>query len=182
MHRPELQSLVEYWKIIRDETLKIEKTFHDVSRPKCDFDDLSPETVSKLVETEGWTFIEGTDAKWWNFPLYAWGKPTKPAKKLAPQTIRILKKIGGVEHAGFSVLLPRGIITPHHDAPVCDSPIGQLTYHLGLACPDHCYLIQNDVAHKECDGKLFSFTCNATHSAVNLSDKTRVILFATFTK
>lgn len=159
----------------------IQNMFPNIRRPKSDYDLLDKQIFRNVVECEGWSVIDGTDDKWWNFPLFVYGEPTLPALKLAPQTIEILQKIGGVYFCGFSILLPEGFISPHIDEPTCKDEIGRWTYHLGLDCPDHCYLIQGTTAHKEENGKLFKFICNETHSAVNMSNKTRGIMYITFT-
>jgi hypothetical protein len=183
MYRPELQLFTDNWEIIRDEMQTIKNIYPNVRRPKADYDDLDPSVYNSVIQCEGWSVIEDTEDKWWNFPLFTYGKPTEPALKLAPKTVEVLKSIGGVNFSGFSVLLPFGMITPHYDEPATTSdPHGFITYHLGLDCPEHCYLIQEDKAILEENGKLINFICNKTHSAVNLSNKTRVILYTTFTR
>ncbi|BAT22685.1 hypothetical protein [Yellowstone lake phycodnavirus 3] len=183
MHRPELQLLIDNWEIIRDEMKSIKAVYPDVRRPKADYDDLDRAVYSRMIECEGWSVIEDTDDKWWNFPLFTYSGPTRPARKLTPRTVEILEKIQGVYFSGFSILLSNGVIAPHSDDPANkDDPAGYLTYHLGLDCPPHCCLIQGERAFIEEDGKLFNFPCDQTHSAINMSDKTRVILYITFTK
>lgn len=183
MHRPELQLLVDNWQVIRDEMHTIKSVHPDVRRPKSDYDDLDKSIYKRMIECEGWSVIEDTDDKWWNFPLFTYKDPTRPARKLAPKTVDILEKVGCVYFCGFSILLPGGVIAPHYDEPATKhNPAGYKTYHLGLDCPDHCHLIQGGRAILEQNGKLFEFTCNETHSAINMSDKTRVILYITFTR
>lgn len=183
MHRPELQLLIDNWEVIRDEMRSIKAVYPDVRRPKADYDDLDPAVYKRMIECEGWSVIDGTDDKWWNFPLVTYSKPTWPAKKLTPKTTEILEKVGGIYFSGFSILLPGGVITPHCDEPATkDNPAGYLTYHLGLDCPRFCYLIQGDRAIMEEDGKLFNFKCDQIHSAISMADKVRVILYLTFTQ
>lgn len=182
MHRPELAEFLKVWKTIRNEMLKINSKDESVSRPKCDYDELDPEVIQKMLECEAWSYIQDTDKKWWNFPLFTWGEPTGPALKLAPRTVEILKKIGGIHFAGFSLLEPDGVISPHFDDVACPGSIGELTYHLGLVCPTGCYFLQEGRIIEEDDGKLFNFICHKKHAAINLSAKRRVILYMTFTK
>jgi aspartyl/asparaginyl beta-hydroxylase (cupin superfamily) len=176
-----ISKLSKHWEVLANEMKSIREVFPNVRRPKVGaWSDLDPILYQNIVKSEGWFVVDETDDKWWNFPLFVYGKPTRPALKLAPQTVKILQKIGGVYFCGFSILLPEGFITPHWDEPSCKDDIGRWTYHLGLDCPDHCYLIQGDTAYKEENGKLFRFICNQTHSAVNMSAERRGILYATF--
>ena len=183
MHRPELQSIPDGWETMRDEMKSIKAVYTDIRRYKtADYDDLNKHLYDAVVACEGWSGVFDMDDKWWNFPLFTYGEPTKPARKLAPKTIEILEKVGGVSFAAFSLLLPMGILVPHWDKPASDLPAGSLTYHLGLDCPEFCYLIQGDKAISEQNGKFFNFTCSEIHSAVNLSDQVRVIMYMTFTQ
>lgn len=172
--------LTKNWQVFAHEMKSIRGVFPNVSRPKSDYELLDKKIFNNVIECEGWSLIEETDAKWWNFPLFVYGKPTRPALKLTAKTVEILHKIGGVYFCGFSILLPGGIISPHKDAPLCSEDVCRWTYHLGLDCPDHCYLFQGDVAYKEENGKLFKFIGNLNHSAVNMSGERRGILYATF--
>lgn len=182
-HRPELQLLPDNWEIIRDEMKSIKAVFPEVRRFRtADYDDLHRHLYDAVVTCEGWSGVYDMDDKWLNFPLFTYGAPTKPAQKLAPKTIELLEKVGGVSFAAFSLLMPQGILVPHLDKPASEDPAGSRTYHLGLDCPEYCYLIQGDKAISEENGKFFSFTCNETHSAVNLSEQIRVIMYMTFTK
>ena len=182
MHRPELNSLVKNWKPISEEMSKIQTICHDVSRPKAaDYDTIPRDVYEKVIQSEGWTGIDDTEKNWWNFPLFTYGEPTPAALKIAPYTVSLLKEIGHVHFAGFSLLLSGGVLSGHTDKPAGKGKAGELTYHLGLSCPDDCYLIQGEKAHKEEDGKLFSFKCTKRHLAINLSGSTRVILYVTFT-
>ena len=182
MHRPELKLFVENWKNICQEMSEIETVCDDVYRPKAsDYDTIPRDVLEKVINSEGWTGIEDTNDLWWNFPLFTYGNPTPAALKITPYTVGVLKEIGHVYFAGFSLLLPGGFLTPHTDKPACEDKVGELTYHLGLDCPEDCYLIQGEKAYKEQNGKLFSFKCTKRHLAVNLSDSNRVILYVTFT-
>jgi hypothetical protein len=183
MHRPELQKLVDNCKKISEEMASIQQICRDVSRPKtADWDTLDRDLYKKIIAADGWHCVDGTEETWWNFPVITYGECTPAAAKLAPYTADLLIEIGGVHFAGFSLLLSGGFLTPHTDKPACKKPVGKLTYHLGLSCPDDCYLIQGEKAHKEEDGKLFSFKCDKRHLAVNLSGSTRVVMYITFTK
>ena len=180
-HRPELKILQENWKTMREEAAAITEFFPDVTRPKGPLDAHPPELIIRMLECEGWSKIEDTDGKWWNFPLIAFKYSTDAARKKAPKTVELLEKVGGSLFCGFSMLLPNGIIAPHTDPVLCEEgPIAARTYHLGLDCPEHCYLIHGQRVYEEKDGKLIVFDKTQKHSAVNMSDRPRVILYATF--
>jgi aspartyl/asparaginyl beta-hydroxylase (cupin superfamily) len=180
MHKPTLQLLIDNWEILKDEALAINESYPEVGRPKAALARLDPVIYSNVVTCKGWSVIQDTRELWWNFPLIAWGEPTEAALQMAPESVKLLQKVGGGHFCGFSVLLPGGIIAPHHDLPACDEPHGSLTYHMGLVCPPHNYLIQEGIAHEEKDGKLLIFTGPKTHSAINMSNERRIILYAVF--
>ena len=183
MHRPELQLLPDNWILISDEMKSIKEVHPTIKRYRtADYNELHKDLYEAVIAYEGWSGVFDSDDKWWNFPLFTFGEPTKPACKMTPKTVELLTKVGGVSFAAFSLLSPLGIVTPHVDIPASDLPAGNLTYHLGLNCPEHCYIIQGDKATSEENGKFFSFPCNETHSAVNLSDKIRIIMYVTFLK
>ena len=169
--------LREHWEIMRDEALNIKNFFPNVSRPKGPLDSHSYEKVLKMLQCKGWSMIEDTDNKWWNFPLVINGQSSDVAKELTPRTIKILENFE-ILFCGFSLLLPRGIITPHQDSGLTV----QKTYHLGLQCPKHSYLIHNGILYEEENGKLLRFDATIEHSAVNMSDEPRIILYLLFKK
>jgi hypothetical protein len=87
--------LTNNWEVMALEMKSIRNIFPDIRRPKSDYDLLDKQIFKNVVECEGWSVIEDTNDKWWNFPLFVYGNPTKPALKLAPRTVEILKKLGG---------------------------------------------------------------------------------------
>jgi aspartyl/asparaginyl beta-hydroxylase (cupin superfamily) len=168
------------WETIWKEAKKIEKFYPHVVRPRKPFNENSPELINNILKCRGWTRVESVENKWWNFPLIVKGKPTQVGKELAPLTLGILKKIDGLFNCGFSLLLPKGFIEPHVDPKKDGDSSTDKTWHLGLRCPPHCYLIQGENAYEEEDGKFLEFNATKTHSAVNMSDEPRVILYITF--
>lgn len=175
-----MDNLVRNWQVVRAEINNVKMFQHETGRPKADWVDLDPAVYDTIVNCDGWSYIEDTDKKWWNFPILVDGEPTEPALKCAPRTIELLKGLHDAYICGFSLLLGRGVITPHVDNPNSDGPNGSVTCHLGLVCPDWNYLIQHDHLLKEEDGKLVSFNHTQPHSAVNLSDAPRIILYMSF--
>jgi aspartyl/asparaginyl beta-hydroxylase (cupin superfamily) len=175
-----MDNLIRNWQVVRAEIKNVRAFQHETGRPKADWVDLDPDVYNTIVNCDGWSYIEDTDKKWWNFPIIVDGKPTERAIDYTPQTIELLKDVPGVYICGYSLLFGRGIITPHVDNPNSHDPNGSLTCHLGLVCPDWNYLIQHDRLLKEEDGKLVSFNHTHPHSAVNLSESPRVVLYMSF--
>lgn len=156
------------------------KTISTFVRPKvASWDDLSVEQLHRLTTTEGWVTVEGTHGKWLNFPLIAGGKATPAALKLCPKSAELSLQSGFL-YGGFSTLLPGGIITPHTDEPASNTDTGKMTHHLGLCVPSGCYFIYKNNAHEEVNGQMFCFDCTNTHSAVNMSEEPRTILYFAF--
>jgi hypothetical protein len=185
MHRKELQLLVDNWETIKEEMTQITNFHNDVMRPFTGaWGDLPIDIFDSIVDADGWSGVENSEKKWWNFPLFIYDGPTENALKMTPKTVDIIRRVGGVHFCGFSLLFGKAIIPPHFDSPAClDNPIGEITYHLGLICPEEtCFLIHGKKATLEADGKLISFNCTKTHSAVNMSDSVRVVLYLTFKK
>jgi aspartyl/asparaginyl beta-hydroxylase (cupin superfamily) len=170
------------WETMWNEAKKIQLFYPDVVRPRRPLLDNSQELFNKVFKCKGWTRVESVENKWWNFGLILNGIPTQVGIELAPKTIEIVTKLKGVYNCGFSLLFPKGFIEPHIDPKKEDSLCSGKTYHLGLRCPPHCYLIQNGKAIEHKDGELFDFDSTVTHSAVNMSDEPRVILWLTFSQ
>lgn len=96
------------------------------------------------------------------------------AAKLCPKTCAVLDSIPAIRSALFTVLPPGARIGRHHD-PLASS----LRYHLGLLTPNSakCALTLDGVEHPWLDGEELLFDQSYLHSAVNQTDKLRLILF-----
>ena len=96
------------------------------------------------------------------------------AAKLCPKTCAVLDSIPAIRSALFTVLPPGAQIGRHHD-PLASS----LRYHLGLLTPNSakCALTLDEVEHPWLDGEELLFDQSYLHSAVNQTDKLRLILF-----
>jgi len=117
----------------------------------------------------GWT----DDPGWLNFGLIYNRQPTPFAQEKCPQTMEYLLNIhGDIVVAGFSWLKPMCSIPPHVD----QNP-DQITRHLGLIVPEGCYIFCNGEALKEENGKMIKFDSNKLHSAINVSNEDRIILY-----
>jgi len=115
-HRPELQLLPDNWIIISDEMKSIKDVHPTIKRYRtADYNELHRDIYDEVIAFEGWSGVFDSDDKWWNFPLFTFGEPTKPACKMTPKTVDILTRAGGVSFAAFSLLSPLGIVTPHVD-------------------------------------------------------------------
>jgi|JYMV01.1.fsa_nt_gi beta-hydroxylase len=88
-----------------------------------------------------------------------------------PRTTEIVKSIPGVYIAGFSVLKAGGIIKPHKGYTT-----GVWRSHLGLMCPDKCWIKVGGVEHRWKKGAVAVFDDTNTHEAVNESNEDRVVL------
>jgi len=177
-----MEILVSNWQLIREEVQNV-KVFHDICRPKAAWSELAeldPEVYSEIINCDGWSYIDGTNKKWWNFPILIDGKPTKSSMKHTPNTIELLSHLPDAYIYGYSLLLGQGIISPHSDDPNSTGPNGSITCHLGLMCPPWNYLVQDNQLFSEEDGKIVSFNHTLPHAAVNLSFFPRVILYMSF--
>lgn len=119
---------------------------------------------------------ESKNNTWLNYGLILNKKPIIKNLKKCPHTYKILKKIisNGIKiHvAGFSWLKPNSYIPEHIDNNIYK------VYHLGLIVPNKkCYIKSNNkkIFHKE--GSIITFNDNILHSAINKSNKNRIILY-----
>lgn len=112
---------------------------------------------------------------WRRYPI-KWYSPACRASAAAecPRTCAILDQIPTIRSAMFVVLPPGGRIGRHHD-PLATS----LRYHIGLVTPnsDRCALTLDGQQHPWYDGRELLFDQTFLHSAVNETDRPRVILF-----
>lgn len=112
---------------------------------------------------------------WRQYPI-KWYNPTcrQSAVSACPRTCSVLERIPAIRSAMFVVLPAGGRIGRHHD-PLATS----LRYHIGLVTPnsEKCALMLDGQAHAWRDGKELLFDQTFLHSALNATDKPRVILF-----
>lgn len=116
--------------------------------------------------------------KWLNYGLIYDGKNLPLAEKRQPYTIELLHSFNDkVFMAGYSLLKAGGKIEKHRDE---EKNSKRNVWHIGLDVPEDCYLIVNDEKHKEENRKVIMFDDSRVHSAENLSDKDRLILYIKF--
>jgi beta-hydroxylase len=116
---------------------------------------------------------------WKTYVLCAYGFFFEENCKKCPNTTWAVKKIRGVKTAWFSILEPNTTL-PEHAGPYN----GVLRYHLGLVIPNSnssvCGIkVGNDLKGWE-EGKSLIFDDSHPHSAWNLSNNKRVVLFVDF--
>ena len=156
---PQLDLLQANWKAIREEALHL-------------FDEGHIRAAEKHNDASFNSFFK---QGWKRFYLKWYGEPLASAEVLCPQTVALLKSIPTVKAAMFALLPPGGKLNPHRD-PFA----GSLRYHLGLITPnsDDCRIFVDGEVHAWRDGKDVVFDETYVHWAENLTNETRVILFA----
>ena len=158
----ELDEIQNNWETIREEVINLyrEQYFEKTKKPESQASyDIGFRTFFKY----GWS----------KFYINWYGTTHESAKKLCPNTVRILSQIPSVNGAMFSMLPPGGQLTRHLDPIACS-----LRYHLGLDTPnsDDCFINIDDVAYSWRDGKALLFDETYPHYARNDSDQCRLIL------
>ena len=101
----------------------------------------------------------------------------KDIPNMCPKTTEIIGSIPGVYIAGFSVLKAGCVISPHkgYTGSVWRS-------HLGLICPDNCWIKVGDATHKWKEGEVVVFDDTLTHEAANEGSQDRVVLIVDIPK
>lgn len=110
---------------------------------------------------------------WKKFYLTWYGAPHRSARRLCPDTVRILEQVPGVRAAMFSVLPAGAELTLHSDPMACS-----LRYHLGLETPeiDACFIDVDGTRLSWRNGRDFVFDETYPHFARNDTRQLRLIL------
>ena len=138
--------------------------------------------LSKLNNNKEWIFSWDVNNKMFNFPLIYNDIVIGIADILCPTTINLLKKIGGIRIAGFSLLLPGASLNPHCDGtgPTYNS----MALNMCLTGDKSSLYIRNkdNIYEKyiHTNGKLVIFNSEIEHYANNNGDINRVILYIDF--
>lgn len=159
---PELDEIQKNWETIREEVINLHRNHYFEQTKKPDSQgsyDIGFRTFFKY----GWS----------KFYIKWYGYTHDSAKKLCPNTVRILKNIPSVNGAMFSVLPVDGQLTRHLDPIACS-----LRYHLGLDTPnsDDCFINIDGVSYSWRNGEALLFDETYPHYARNDSDHYRLIL------
>jgi aspartyl/asparaginyl beta-hydroxylase (cupin superfamily) len=187
----DVDDVLDYIKVHSDIFLQEMMNIKGISNEKPRTHDQWDTTVESTMQThldvsEQWTLScpELTNGnKWYHFPIMMSGQFSSAARKLLPGTVEVFEAIDGVYTVGLSLILERSMITFHTDSPhVEHEECGTWTYHLGLACPPHCYVIQNETLLPQTNNSFIKFRSNQEHAAINMSSAPRVILFVSFCK
>ena len=158
----ELDEIQKNWKTIREEVLSLyqQRYFEQTTQSESQASyDIGFRTFFKY----GWS----------KFYIKWYGYTHDSAKKLCPNTVRILEQIPSVNGAMFTVLPADAQLTRHLDPIACS-----LRYHLGLDTPnsDDCFINIDGVSYSWRDGKALLFDETYPHYARNDSDHCRLIL------
>ena len=122
----------------------------------------------------------GTDGRWKTFFLLGYGIRFEENIAHCPATWAAVRQIPGIATAFFSVLEPGRRIPPHRGPYK-----GVLRYHLGLIVPEAaggCAIEVADRRRRWREGASLVFDDTYVHSAWNLSDGVRVVLFVDFAR
>jgi aspartyl/asparaginyl beta-hydroxylase (cupin superfamily) len=137
--------------------------------------------AQKLHTNKEWVGSWDISKKWFNFPLMYYDNVIGFAETLCPTTISILKKIGGINIAGFSLLLPNASLQPHTDSTGPTYNSMALNMHL-IGDNSTLYVKQNDSYHTYThkNGNIVIFNSENEHYADNTGCVNRIILYIDF--
>jgi aspartyl/asparaginyl beta-hydroxylase (cupin superfamily) len=149
---PFLQPLSSHWQQIRDEYLHIANH------------------VSEWPET----YLH--NGLWDIFGLFFNGQKLA-GQAMCPVTSALINEIPGLYLAGFSIMRPGCLITPH--TGFTDTV---WRTHLGLICPEGAWIVVGEERFGWEEGKLLVFDDCIPHYAANQTDADRVVLIVDFRK
>jgi hypothetical protein len=180
-----IKDLKDHWKTIRTEldALPRDVFISDKPRPTGQWE--GSEIMRKILSDYsagkcGW--LKGgqdhVQNEWISWPFYWENKPLLGNCTKCPETFRLLSQIPGIRIAGFA-LMKGGVQLNEHTDPSGHNYM--FTYHLGLKCPDDCYLHHWTMGTlKEEDGKHVILNAKYPHWAENKSKEDRIILYIEF--
>ncbi|WP_353113292.1 aspartyl/asparaginyl beta-hydroxylase domain-containing protein [Salinisphaera dokdonensis] len=159
---PELEVIQRNWQVIREEALALHR--NDV------FEQTKSAGSGGYYDIGFRTFYK---YGWSKFYLRWYGTTHNSAKRMCPETTRLLEGVSCVNGAMFSVLPVGSKLTRHADPAACS-----LRYHLGLATPNAnpCYINIDGEDYSWRDGKALLFDETYLHYAHNDAEEDRVIL------
>lgn len=138
---------------------------------RAEMEALTPE---RFMDWQG-TYVK-LEGKWTLFGFFLPGLRWEENCALCPETARILDAIPGATMAGFSRLVARSHITPHHGE--CGAV---LRMHLALTVPERgCRLRVGAETTEWREGKTLVFDDTMEHEAFNESDQDRTVLIVDF--
>lgn len=110
---------------------------------------------------------------WKKFYLKWYGTSHRSARRLCPETVRLLEQVPGIRAAMFSILPAGAELSLHADPMACS-----LRYHLGLETPnsDRCFINVDGLSLSWRNGEDFVFDETYPHYAKNATGELRLIL------
>jgi hypothetical protein len=137
--------------------------------------------AEKLSTNTEWIGAWDISKKWFNFPLMGSNNVIGFAEQICPKTISLLKELGEIHIAGFSLLLPGATLQPHTDATGPSYNSMALNMHLS-GYNSNLYVKINDSfqIYTHVDGKLVIFNSENLHYADNMGNENRIILYIDF--
>jgi beta-hydroxylase len=176
-----LKCLEENYMKIKDEIPVFDKSTINIKRESNDSYDNNARKllIEKIGNNRNW--IQGYVDIWYNYPLMAHNVVIGDAEKLCPLTIKLLKEIGGIKIAGFSLLLPNSKLPVH-----CDSvgpTFNSMAYNMKLVggiCNLHIKIDNKFISHRHITGKPVIFNSEIFHYADNKGTTNRIILYVDF--
>jgi hypothetical protein len=124
------------------------------------------------------TFRDISKGKWKVFIIKWYDDNLEQAKRLAPNTVKLVSSIPKLRSCMFSIL------EPHMQIPIHKGPYkGGLRYHLALKVPverSKCYINVNGAQYNWKEGDDIVFDDTYKHYVVNDSDDIRIVMFCDF--
>jgi hypothetical protein len=112
---------------------------------------------------------------WQTFNLILFGRDVPGNAARCPQTVKLLRRVPGMQSALFSIIAPGAYIPPHSDPAK-----GVIRYHLALQVPrdrERCFINVDGQNYHWAEGKSVLFDDVFDHWVLNDTDEYRVILF-----
>jgi beta-hydroxylase len=170
------------WQIIKNEIPELDKDKVVISRSQDTWNNQKGlEFIENLKDNKDWVKSWDGNDSWFTFPLIYKDSPVGKAEKLCPKTVKLLKQLGGIQIAAYSLLTPNSILPIHHDDT--GPTFGSMSMNL-LLDGTYCslYIKQDDkfVEYKHKIGECVIFNSEVDHYADNRDFNNRVILFIDF--
>jgi len=174
--------LEDSYKIILDEIPQFDITNITMKRQRNEwFGHNEGLTFIQKINNTEWHRAWDKSEKWFNFPLMYNNNIVGTSETICPNTIKILKEIGGINIAGFSLLLPDSTLEIHTDSTGPNNNSMALNMCL-IGEKSHLYVKHDNIFHTYTheNGKLVIFNSENEHYADNLGVTNRIILYIDF--
>jgi len=177
---PKLEILKENFEIIQKECLDVYRNCEQTDKITRSYNEWNGnlDAVQEFVNKNNNKYwIPAWTGGWYNYPLMV-KDVVSPGitTEICKNTTSILKSIGGINVAGFSLIKGGYSIDPHTDST--GPSFGTLAYHLCLI--GKSTLVVNDIPTIQKPGKTILFNREYTHYLFNHTDEDRIILYMDF--